>query len=88
MEAMASGLPMIVSGVFGAEHFLGNGGLILRDPNDVSGLSELIIRILSKDEERRAMGQAGRQRAIEMQWSMMAARYLDVYDKFLIESSA
>ena len=88
MEAMASGLPMIVSGVFGAEHFLGNSGLILKDPNDVNGLSELIIRILSKDEERKAMGQAGRQRAIEMQWSTMAARYLDVYDRFLSERSA
>lgn len=83
LEAMASGLPMIVSGVFGAEDFIGGGGLIVKDPNDVQGLSAAIKQLLNDVAARASMGDAGRQRALEMQWSMMAEKYLDVYEKFL-----
>ena len=83
LEAMASGLPMIVSGVFGAEDFLGGGGLILQDPNDVQGLATLINKLLADVPLRMSLGKAGRLRALQMQWSMMAEHYLEVYGRFL-----
>jgi glycosyltransferase involved in cell wall biosynthesis len=81
LEAMASGLPMVVSGVFGAEDFIGGGGLILEDPNDVQGMVRLLNQLVSNESARAAMGQAGRRMALQMQWSMMAEKYLDVYRK-------
>ncbi len=87
LEAMASGLPIIVSGNFGASDFLGAGGEILDDPNDVDSLAGFMTDLLHDPEKRRSMAIAGRQRALEMRWSTMAAAYLDVYEK-LLESKA
>ena len=87
LEAMASGLPMIVSGVFGAEDFLGGGGLILQDPNDVETLGKLMNDLLSDTSMRVSLGEAGRRRALEMQWSMMAEQYLGVYERFLQQAA-
>jgi glycosyltransferase involved in cell wall biosynthesis len=83
LEAMASGLPAIVSGSFGAEGFLGDGGHILKDPNDVAALAAVINGLMQAPEKRRSMALAGRERALEMRWSTMAAAYLDVYEKLL-----
>lgn len=83
LEAMASGLPVIVSGSFGAEDFLGDGGKILGDPNDVAGLAAYMNELLQDTEKRKAMSLAGRKRAVEMRWSTMAAAYLAVYEKML-----
>jgi glycosyltransferase involved in cell wall biosynthesis len=83
LEAMASGLPAIVSGNFGAESFLGNGGQILKDPNDVAALATVMNELIQATEKRRLMALAGRQRALEMRWSTMAAAYLEVYEKLL-----
>jgi glycosyltransferase involved in cell wall biosynthesis len=83
LEAMASGLPAIVSGNFGAEAFLGDGGHILKDPNDVTALATVINEWVQAPEKRRAMALAGRERALQMQWSKMAQSYLNVYEELL-----
>jgi len=79
LEAMASGLSSIVSGTFGAGEFLGDGGLILKDPNDVEGLAACMKSLASDPTTRKWMGAAGRSRAHEMQWSTMADQYLRIF---------
>jgi glycosyltransferase involved in cell wall biosynthesis len=83
LEAMASGLPAIVSGNFGAEDFLGDGGEILKDPNDVTAMGTIMNELVHNPAKRRSMALAGRERALAMQWSTMAATYLEVYEKLL-----
>jgi phosphatidyl-myo-inositol alpha-mannosyltransferase len=83
LEAMASGLPAIVSGNFGAEDFLGDGGEILKDPNDVTAMGTIMNELVHNPARRRTMALAGRERALAMQWSTMAATYLGVYEKLL-----
>ncbi len=83
LEAMASGLPAIVSGNFGAEDFLGDGGEILKDPNDVTALGTIMNGLVHNPAKRRSMALAGRDRALAMQWSSMAATYLEVYEEQL-----
>jgi glycosyltransferase involved in cell wall biosynthesis len=80
VEAMASGLPVIVSGVFGAEHFIGESGVILDDPNDVHGLARVIKMLMDDPLLRQRMGQEGRNLALAMRWHMMAEQYLRVYE--------
>jgi glycosyltransferase involved in cell wall biosynthesis len=87
LEAMASGLPAIVSGNFGAEKFLGDGGHILKDPNDVNALAARMNELMQAPEKRRSMALAARERALGMKWSTMAAAYLDVYEKLLHSKS-
>jgi glycosyltransferase involved in cell wall biosynthesis len=76
---MASGLSCIVSGTFGAEEFLGDGGFILNDPNDVEGLAACMKSLASDPAARKSMGAAGRRRALGMQWSTMADQYLRIF---------
>ncbi len=88
VEAMASGLPLIVSGVFGAEHFIGSSGLILGNPNDVPGLVRMITMLLDDAALRARMGEEGRLLALEMRWSIMAAKYLTVYEGLSVKRSS
>lgn len=62
MEAMAAGLPCVVSDVRGNADLIrpGEGGY-LRRPFDVEGFSEDIARLLAQPELRRQMGERNRQ---------------------------
>jgi glycosyltransferase involved in cell wall biosynthesis len=79
LEAMASGLPSIVSGTFGAGDFLAEGGLILEDPDDEQALAAYMKALAADPVRRTSMGTAGRRRALEMQWSTMADQYLRIF---------
>jgi glycosyltransferase involved in cell wall biosynthesis len=79
LEAMASGLPSIVSGTFGADEFLGEGGLILGNPDDDQALAACMRALADDPVTRASMGAAGRRRALEMQWSTMADQYLRIF---------
>jgi glycosyltransferase involved in cell wall biosynthesis len=79
LEAMASGLPSIVSGTFGADEFLGEGGLILGNPDDEKALAACMRALADDPVTRASMGAAGRRRALEMQWSTMADQYLRIF---------
>ena len=79
LEAMASGLPSIVSGTFGASEFLGEGGLILEDPDNEQALAACMKALAADPVTRTSMGAAGRRRALDMQWSTKADQYLRIF---------
>jgi glycosyltransferase involved in cell wall biosynthesis len=83
LEAMASGLASVVSGTFGAADFLGGGGVIVDDPNDADALGAAMKAMANDPARRAAMGAAGRERALAMQWSAMAARYMEIFEEEL-----
>jgi glycosyltransferase involved in cell wall biosynthesis len=80
LEAMASGLPCIVSGTFAAGEFIGGGGFILDDPDDDKALAAYMRTLAADPALRSSMGAAGRRRALEMQWSTMADQYLRIFE--------
>jgi glycosyltransferase involved in cell wall biosynthesis len=64
-EAMACGIPSVVTDVGDSAWVAGAGGLIVA-PNDCNALSETLARIIRlSGEERSALGQAGRKRIAE-----------------------
>jgi glycosyltransferase involved in cell wall biosynthesis len=83
VEAMASGVASVVSGVCGAADFLGDGGVIVEDPNDAEALAAAMKALASDPAGRAAMGAAGRERALAMQWPAMAARYMQIFEEEL-----
>ena len=83
LEAMASGLPSIVSGTFAADEFIGGGGFILDDPDDDKTLAVYMRTLATDPALRSSMGTAGRRRALEMQWSTMADQYLRIFEDVL-----
>ncbi len=78
MEAMASGLPVVVSENVAAGEDFASCTLTI-DPENVSALASSISKLLQSPEEMKALGASARECAIRMRWATMAAQYLRVY---------
>ena len=87
MEAMASGLPVVVSANFGAGDYIGGGGYLFHDPDDACELASLIEKLLRSPDQRRIMGEAARKQALAHQWSRTSEGYISVYDALLAKAN-
>jgi len=69
-EAMASGLPVVVSIENGTFEIITDGvdGLILRDPNDAAALGSMIRRLYNDKEFRSQMAERAAQTAAQFTW--------------------
>ena len=69
-EAMASGLPVIVSIENGTFEIITDGvdGLILQDPNDASTLASMIRNLYENEEIRIRLGQKAAETAAQFTW--------------------
>lgn len=85
LEAMASGLPVVASGISGiplAVDSGGNGTLV--PEQDPAALLEALDRMLSDPEGTRRMGRAARDKAVaELTWTAIAGRYRAAYHEAL-----
>ena len=85
LEAMASGLPVVASGISGIPQAVEegvNGHLV--PEKEPEPLAEALSRLLSDRESRRSMGAASRRRAeSELTWDAVAARYRAAYEQAL-----
>jgi UDP-glucose:(heptosyl)LPS alpha-1,3-glucosyltransferase len=73
-EAMACGLPVVVSRENGVYEIIEQGvdGLILDDPNDANGLAAFIERLLADKEFRERMGEKAAEKANQFTWERNA----------------
>jgi glycosyltransferase involved in cell wall biosynthesis len=74
-EAMACGLPAITSVCAGVADYIHDGidGFVLRQPHDAQTLSNLIERLQSQPDLRRAVGEAASKTIQEWDWNRNAA---------------
>ncbi len=81
LEAMASGLPVVASGISGIPLAVVDGSTgILVAEGDGPALHGALDRLLQRPVEAKAMGAAGRRRAEhELTWDVVAARYRMAY---------
>lgn len=85
LEAMASGLPVVASGISGIPLAVidEETGLLLPE-GDAGALASALDRLLATPALARRMGEAGRQRAVgELTWEAVAARYREGYSTAL-----
>jgi phosphatidyl-myo-inositol dimannoside synthase len=84
LEANAYGKPVVGTLDCGAEDAIDDGenGLLVpqRDPGAVAAA---VLRLLDDPPAARAMGERGRQRALERDWSHVVDEYLTIYEKVL-----
>ena len=82
LEAMAAGLPVLISGSVGARDVVreGENGFVIDDPGDSDTVADRIGTMLSR-EVRRKMGQAAGKTAKENSWEAAVARVLAVYEE-------
>ncbi len=79
LEAMAAGIPVIVTRRCGAAECVADGrnGFLLEDPDDWRGLADIIARLVSPDL-RRTVGEAGRMRARQ---ASLARNYAEIAEE-------
>ncbi|MCL6565876.1 MAG: glycosyltransferase family 4 protein [Acidobacteriia bacterium] len=80
-EAMACGLPVIVSSLAGVSEIVTHGedGLILQDPRDAEELAGLLRRLLADPEFARRLGERAAQRAAQLTWEANAAALRELF---------
>ncbi|HYD82228.1 MAG TPA: glycosyltransferase family 1 protein [Paucimonas sp.] len=80
LEAMASGVPAIVSNCASLPEVVGEAGLQV-EPLDVAAIAENMRRLVEDDGLHRRLALAGRQRALGFSWRTCALETLEVYRK-------
>jgi glycosyltransferase involved in cell wall biosynthesis len=87
LEAMACGLPVIVSRQAGVSELVTHGvdGFVLEDPTDSRQLAELIRRIYASAELRRNMGSRAEVTARQYTWQRNAEEMGKVFEACLRE---
>ncbi len=80
LEAMAAGLPVIITRTVGAGDLVEDGvqGFVLGDPPTAAGVAEK-FRLLFSRENRLKMGRHALRRALEHSWDRVADRMADLY---------
>ena len=80
-EAMATGLPVIISANVGAADLVdADSGIVIPDLNDVAALAQAMERLTSDAGLRQQMGQSARTVAERYSWSKMASQYVDLFE--------
>jgi phosphatidylinositol alpha-1,6-mannosyltransferase len=84
LEAMAAGLPLVVTRTGGTAELVqeGENGLTFAW-GDVETLAQHLAYLAANREVVRQMGAASRRRAERMSWDAVAARYLEIFDRML-----
>ena len=88
LEAMAAGLPVIISPDVGAKDIVeeGSNGFILPQYQDVDSAADRIVR-LSNAERRETMGAAAQTAAMH-DWERLANKIEKIYEDFIIRSKS
>jgi UDP-glucose:(heptosyl)LPS alpha-1,3-glucosyltransferase len=89
LEAMAAGLPVIVSPNVGAKDLVEEGvnGFILREPSDADSAADRMVRLLDRTR-REAMGEAAGQTAAMHDWEKLTDKMEKIYESFFIQSKS
>lgn len=87
LEAMAAGLPVVVTRTGGAAELVAEGetGLTF-DWADVAALAGHLRRLAEDRELAQRMGAAGRRRAGRFSWDAAAARYLELFEQLYVRN--
>jgi glycosyltransferase involved in cell wall biosynthesis len=78
LEAMACGLPVVVSDVASLPEVVGDAGLLI-DPHDVDELTVAIWRTLNDPDLRQEMVEKGQRQAARFSWERAARETLEIY---------
>lgn len=83
LEAMACGLPVVATDLEGVREYLGDEAGLVCAPRDATALGQAMMRILENPALGARMGQAGRARALELDYRKVAQTMRTLYDALL-----
>ena len=82
LEAMACGVPVLVSGEASLPEVTGDCAVIV-DPYDVKSIARGLYRLYSDEELRRDLSRRGPERAGEFTWENSARKLYNIYKELL-----
>ncbi len=87
LEAMASGLPVLVSRDCGAAELIDDGvdGLLIQEPRDVTELSAKLGALLKDADLSTRLGRQARRTALQYPWDRVAREMQEVYERILLQ---
>ncbi len=90
LEAMATGVPVLVSSKAGAAEVVreGDNGFVLEDPDDAGVIADRVMRLAGDEAERQRMGQAARATAEGLSWDQHFAKMLALYEEVAASKKA
>lgn len=83
LEGMACGLPTIVTDIGGVRDYLDESCGVLVPPGDAEAMAEAVQYLLQNDSMRGQLAAKARERALEFDWSVIAAKMNRVYSQVL-----
>jgi UDP-glucose:(heptosyl)LPS alpha-1,3-glucosyltransferase len=89
-EAMACGLPVIVSSQAGVSELITDGrdGLILKDPRDAETLAGMIRTLQTEPALRRRLGENAANTASQYTWERNAEQFRSLFEEVLQDKAA
>lgn len=82
LEAWRAGCPVVATSIGGAAEFVRTGhDAMVCDPTDTTGLAAVVSTLLEDPSLRARLAANGNRRVPEFDWSVMAGRYRDVYER-------
>ncbi|MHB8781575.1 MAG: glycosyltransferase family 4 protein [Candidatus Geothermincolia bacterium] len=79
LEAMACGVPVIVSRRASLPEVVGDAGIYIEDPEDEREVAERVLSLIESPQRRLELAALGLKRASLFSWPEAARRVLDVY---------
>ena len=79
LEAMASGVPVVVSNVSSLPEVVGDAGVLV-DPNSVDSIADGLLKVLTDSNLREQMIRKGLERARQFTWEHTAKKTLEVIE--------
>jgi glycosyltransferase involved in cell wall biosynthesis len=85
LEAMACGIPVIVSSRAGVSEIVTDGvdGLILKDPEDVVALTQMIVTLANEPLWRKTLGENAARTACQYTWERNAAELKMIFEQVM-----
>lgn len=83
LEALASGLPVVVSRQVGTANLVGEAGFVIDDPEDRAALVHAMAILTQEPDLRREMGRKARAIAEQHSWERMASRYAALFERLI-----
>jgi glycosyltransferase involved in cell wall biosynthesis len=81
LEAMATGLPVVVSRQVGTANLVGEAGFVIESPEDHEALAQALGALTRDPDLRQRMGLAARRLAEQHSWDQMANQYAGLFER-------
>ncbi|OGE87921.1 MAG: hypothetical protein A3J07_00140 [Candidatus Doudnabacteria bacterium RIFCSPLOWO2_02_FULL_49_13] len=84
LEAMASGVPVVVSNISSLPEVVGEAGVLV-DPNSVDSIAEGLLKVLTDNNLRQEMISKGLEQAKKFSWENTAKKTLEVIESINVD---